>query len=322
MYRYLIFLMASAFMLVATGSAAQPDWQVSPSNYQYTMTVIGVAVYGCTEGIDGDDLVAAFINGEVRGVQSFGTDVLDRKYAYLIVFDNDFSGSEITFKLYDASRDTVVEVVSATGFEADGNIGGFSDPYEFRTGDLEGLYLTDSLVPPDGLAGDTVAWAFGVYEDGDTVLPEIDFAGGPLGADNGYFSISGNSLVLGEDVAVAAKDSFLVHLSGMAADGCTAEGAFVIRVGGQVATGDPALFGAGGDDIAIYPNPTCNILYFDTRTAVDRICLYDHTGRLTLEARVLPGQRSIDVSGLPNGLYLASFRADGAVFTKRLAVCH
>src|SRR4030095_10292693 len=91
------------------GLFAQPDWTVIPTDFEFTMTATGVMVIHCVESTDENDIVGEFINDEVRGVQALHTEIVGRKFAYMIIYDNDFNGNEITFKLYDASMDTIFE---------------------------------------------------------------------------------------------------------------------------------------------------------------------------------------------------------------------
>src|SRR5690349_24909169 len=85
------------WFLVPVTVTAQPGWVVTPSDYQYTMTITCVASAGCTESSDTNDVVAAFIDGELRGIQRLETDYLGRKYAFMIVYDHEFSGNTIRF---------------------------------------------------------------------------------------------------------------------------------------------------------------------------------------------------------------------------------
>lgn len=112
------------FLVAIATLSAQPNWTVNPADFQYTMTVTGVALFGCEESLDENDMVAAFINNEVRGVQLFDTEFQGKQYAFLIVYDNGLNGNEITFKLYDQSKDQVLDVLHTTLFAENGNVGG------------------------------------------------------------------------------------------------------------------------------------------------------------------------------------------------------
>ena len=60
------------------------------------------------------------------------------------------------------------------------------------------------------------------------------------------------------------------------------------------------------------PNPVKNELYFKgTRTVKHVVRIYDNYGGLVLTSDIAPGQQSINVQHLPNGVYLLQFHAPG-----------
>lgn len=93
---------------------------------------------------------------------------------------------------------------------------------------------------------------------------------------------------------------------------------------------DPALavptVQTADENIKIYPMPTTNILYIDTRTAFansDKISIttYDITGRELNTVTTSKGHMQIDVSRLPAGMYLLQLLSDnGQAITKRFVV--
>ena len=314
---------ATIFSMMATALTAQPDWSVTPSDFQYTMTVVGVAVFQCEESSDENDLVAAFINGEVRGVQLFDTDEMGRKYAYMVIYDNDFSGNEITFQLYDASEHAIVETLYSIGFEENGNYGDVVFPFEFKTDfALESLYLSKDSISEEDLAGAVVAEIFAVNENQDLPTVTFDFVNDSLGVDNGHFSIEGNLLVLEENVNVISKPSYQIHLSGTTGLGCTIQEVVALNVSGPGVLNSSATIGTGTLDVTMYPNPASDVLYFDTEIPIDFVGLYDLTGKLVYGTTITIGQGSIDVSKLQAQPYMTVFKAGGVSTTKKLTIQH
>lgn len=58
------------------------------------------------------------------------------------------------------------------------------------------------------------------------------------------------------------------------------------------------------NELAIFPNPTKNILNVQTKEPIDYIEIYDNSGRLILKESISKVNFDIDVSNLPNGSYL------------------
>lgn len=107
-----------------------PDWSVSSSEFEYSLTITGIVEYNgvvCSEG----DMLAAFVNGECRGVaQAVYEESMDKYYFYLTVFSNTFSGEQVSFKYYNASQNLTFDDFDVLGFEEGLNVGAVSQPYE------------------------------------------------------------------------------------------------------------------------------------------------------------------------------------------------
>ncbi len=111
---------------------AQPaGWQVTGSQYEYSMTMsAGVQMEGTSYGA-ANDYLAAFVNGTCRGVaEATWVDSYSQYMFFLTVFSNDYSGEEITFKFYSASDDSVYTGFQPETFENGANLGTASNPYQ------------------------------------------------------------------------------------------------------------------------------------------------------------------------------------------------
>lgn len=126
-----------------------PDWAVDPANFEETMNVIGSLQVLGIPSQDEDDIVAAFINGECRGVAH--PEYRQRYDEYFITMDiygnSSNSGNSgdsgdvnkpIIFKVYDASEGIIYPVVQTRMIDetmnyADANI-------VFKTNDMLGVY--------------------------------------------------------------------------------------------------------------------------------------------------------------------------------------
>ena len=76
-------------------------------------------------------------------------------------------------------------------------------------------------------------------------------------------------------------------------------------------------YGGPQDELNLYPNPCANLIHLSDGCAGDEIHIRDLMGRLISE-EVLTDKRSIDVSHLPNGIYLLECRRKGNIRSARL----
>lgn len=320
---YEIFAASALLLINCTTLSAQPSWEVVPANYQYTMTMAGVAVFDCMESDDENDLVAAFVNNEVRGVQHLDTDFMGRKFAYMIIYDNEFSGSEITFKLYDASENEVRDAVGSVEFLENSNIGDVDNPYEVKTDyGIQDLFLTTDSIQHDATAGTALATIIAVNENQDTISPTFAFVNDALGPDNDYFSILDSLLVLTEDVDASMKTTYQIHLSATNQNGCSLDVVFVLPVTGVVSDIQDGSLENYKNDLTIYPNPTSNMLHFATENSIDRVNIHSSNGKLVKRISELNGKKTIDISGLAPGLYWVTCQMKHLTFTHKLMVQH
>ncbi len=126
-----ILFLIFAFSILAITSVAQPDWSVNPNQYVYSMTITGKVSIDNKLSENPDDMVAAFINGECRGVANVKyQSVLDEYFVFLMIYSNDPIDT-ITIKIYDAANDNEIETKLTLDFEVNGIIGSVSSPFMF-----------------------------------------------------------------------------------------------------------------------------------------------------------------------------------------------
>ena len=104
--------------ITVTGNV--PDWAVNPNDFETSMNVIAVLKKDGTPMTDTDDLMAAFVGEECRGVAH---PAYNERYGnYYVTMDiygaNTEAGQEVTFRAYDASTGTVYPVVTLENNEA------------------------------------------------------------------------------------------------------------------------------------------------------------------------------------------------------------
>jgi len=103
-----------------------PDWEINPSDYEYTMTMTAeVNSKGYTAHGDAH-LLAAFTDGECRGVTS-AIFTLDSWIYFLNIYSN-YNDENIQFKFYDGSFQQIMPVDQEFLFNADQVLGYPLDP--------------------------------------------------------------------------------------------------------------------------------------------------------------------------------------------------
>jgi glycosidase len=68
--------------------------------------------------------------------------------------------------------------------------------------------------------------------------------------------------------------------------------------------------------IKMYPNPATNTLFFSE--SMERVTVFDITGRKVLEQKDLRSNQSINIANLGSGIYLVKLESDGRTTTKKL----
>ena len=192
------------------------------NNFQNSISITSaVFIDGVNSGSEGDFL-AAFVDGEQRGLQSFyfvpfgpyaGTYMFP-----ILAYSNESSGETVTFQFYDVETDTVYDVDETLPFVSDDTLGDLTEPEILNTNVVEGgdgptsgcelpentVFLTSSgdvlyHIPTDiagiqfnidganatgASGGEAAAAGFTISAAGSTVLG-FSFTGATIGADCG-----------------------------------------------------------------------------------------------------------------------------------------
>jgi len=120
-------------LLLAFTAFAQPNWTVNAREFAYSMTITGQLSIDGSISTDINDKVAAFIDGQCRGVTNVKHQTsLNEYFAYLMIYSNDPNG-EVSFKIYDASENKELDAVQTITYGANDIIGSVSDPFLFST---------------------------------------------------------------------------------------------------------------------------------------------------------------------------------------------
>ncbi len=121
------------FTLTLIVEGDKPNWTVDKHRFEKWMTSIGTLSILGTPSYDEDDIVAAFIDGECRGVaQPTYIARYDNSFLMFDIYgDDEDTGKDVTFKVYDASTG-ILHAVTTTSqkvtFSANTLVGKYPSP--------------------------------------------------------------------------------------------------------------------------------------------------------------------------------------------------
>lgn len=121
------------FIISNTAFGQSPDWSVNENKFQYTMSFEGFINVDGKTLTSSNDKVAAFVNGECRGIASPIYVQTEKKYVvYLTVFSNT-DNEIVNFKIYDAANNAVKNVEKTKVFENNKHYGDLFQSYSFAS---------------------------------------------------------------------------------------------------------------------------------------------------------------------------------------------
>lgn len=117
-------------------------WTINPNNFASNMNIVGQIKIGNTFSTNGDDLIAAFINGQCRGIGKLTYYSQSDKYvAYLTVYTNNPNANErVSYQIWNATEGKLHSIVETSNsacdtFKADAIYGSFISPVIFTATD-------------------------------------------------------------------------------------------------------------------------------------------------------------------------------------------
>lgn len=110
-------------------SQVPQDWNVNYNDYEYVMTVTGIALINGFESTNPENVIAAFINGECCGVDT--TIESQGNQLFFLMVRSNTNSETVTFKLYNAGIDSVLDCTNSIVFSVSEGIGTVDDPYDF-----------------------------------------------------------------------------------------------------------------------------------------------------------------------------------------------
>ena len=175
-------------LLCAADALAASHWTVNPHGFQYDMAVYAVIQVNGKAVVSYDDYeVAAFCEGDCRGVAKVLKTEDNSRLLYLRIYSNVTQDESISLKVYRKSKDEEVLLPEKLDFVADAMLGTPGEPFtltlsEILHGDINGdgtVDESDYIGVANHILGKTPAGFNAIAADvnGDGVIDISDYIG-------------------------------------------------------------------------------------------------------------------------------------------------
>ncbi len=106
-----------AVTITSTAFAQDPNWTVTPSDYEYSMTVLAFLTLDGERLDNENDKVGVFVNGICRGTTNLTfVESQDAYFAYLSAYSNT-AGETMSVQIYNSVTDEVRSIAETISFE-------------------------------------------------------------------------------------------------------------------------------------------------------------------------------------------------------------
>lgn len=297
-----IYLLAALLCLNTISWATAPNWSIESNKYEFSTSFTAVVELDGIEIQNEEDQLAAWVNGELRGViKPTYVQNLDRYYFFLLTYSNVASNEELSFSYYDASEDQIIDLVNLESFVNDKNQGSFSTPYVFSNKKIGEVVSFSFVGITSTSVFDTTNNSIILKVDDGTDLTNL--------VANFNFVGSTNVTVNGvEQTSGVTSNDFTNQVTYVVT---TSEGEISWTVKMEVLS---IVTNEKWVDVKIYPNPAINQLMIEGDFTMYQ--LVSLQGKIIIKNYWI--QKPIDVSFLSNGIYLLQlFDENGNMLTKR-----
>lgn len=203
-----------ALQLTVKVEGEKPEWTVNPADFKYNMSVFGKLYINKVYSSDDEDMLAAFSGGKCVGVcNNRYYKQNDMYYAMLTVYSNDVNGSDLEFRIWDAStgQTYIAQSEKPISFENNAVVGSPSQPVLFTAKDYrvqnitlnEGWTWISTNIASDKLSDLNKLLADGKWTSDDQVKSE----------QYGFASWTKRNGWVGQLIEIDNDQMYLVHSS-------------------------------------------------------------------------------------------------------------
>ncbi len=200
---------------------------LNPTQFKNNMNVVGVGLDGNLEITDPEDMIYAYIDGEVRGVtKGIFVEPAEKSMLFLTIYANDQdSGKEITFKYLDASEGTLYDVDEVLEFLPNAMLGIVNEEQPFTLGmekatgtsDIESMTTNSLSVHPNPFKHSSTISIYG--NSGDDIHLNVYDNVGKLIASKDIKGITGKvQLDFNDLVSPSSQIKGIYHINAIVGD--------------------------------------------------------------------------------------------------------
>ena len=226
--KILILLFVSLCCALSGHSQLPAGWSVDTTAYQYRMTVTGIISNNCQLENNPNNAIAAFVNGECRGVVRTNVNAgAGKMLGFLTVYSNSSIGEQVDFQFFIQTSNSQIAAIDSLPFVSASVRGTIAQPFLITNNHApQNLGISNPIVFEDAAIGSSVGTLTVTEPDGQTV----SYALSGSGADNHFFSINSNQLIVDSVFNVTLQDSFTVVIEVTDAAGCSYLDSLLIQI--------------------------------------------------------------------------------------------
>jgi len=310
-------------LLVGQIGFAAPNWSVNSASYSLDFSVIATINYNGAYTNSTADMLGAFdAQGNVRGVANVVFNSLANAYVVNLTILGNTAGDAITFKLYNAADDVIMDAINKPMlFQPNALIGNPLVPYLVSNVNLPlGLHL-DAPVFADSVAINTYVGMFSLdVLESSISNPSYTFTDSVGNDDTTSFYISHDSLFTKDTFDYDIDSVFTLKVEGWE-QGYKVNKTFEVRVFNSLFLG---LTEINEVEFKMFPNPSNGLVTIQLENEDLRnvsINVYDYSGKQVLNFGVISTtQTLLNVDELTKGIYLVEVNSNESRTIKRLVV--
>lgn len=229
-----LFVIAVILITKISNAQVPVTWTLNPSDFQYQMTITAKLNEACVELSNTNNYLAAFVGGQCRGVVQTNVIVGLDKLALLTIKSNSVTNEQVTFKMYNAATNMVVNSADSIIFNHGTSLGTLSNPIILYTNHAPtDIAISSNTVTENSALGTLIANLSATDQDPGTTFNYTLTSGQ---TQNTEFSITGNQLLVNANYDFETDPVKVIEIKVDDNGGCEFIKTFTINV---IDTNDP-----------------------------------------------------------------------------------